>query len=443
MKRALIGLALAGALALAAARSLGTSAAASQDSGSTVVRAGPVLQTAPLGAVIAENELELSRLLGLAEGPNEIWLRARTYRGDFRVRRKLGLRGESGATLFGTGRGTVLSLEADGIEVENLIVQNSGRRHTREDAGIRAKAARVTIRRVRVLDALFGVSLGPCTGCRLEQSEVRGSLGERELAGDAIKLWEAHDAVVRDCVVEGSRDVVVWYSRGVLLEGNSVTASRYGTHFMHANGAVVRRSRLVGNVVGIFVMYSSGVRLEQNVLAGARGAAGIGIGFKESDDVVVRESWLVANTVGAYLDRTPRSVKTPVHFEKNVLALNDTALRFHSSEEGVRFTANDFFRNRSTVEVEGGGDALGTRFAKNHWSDYAGYDLDRDGTGDVPYEIQRLSSSLLEAAPAVRLFEGSLSLGLIDLLARAFPVFATERLLVDEHPRMLFSRRRQ
>lgn len=426
-----------GALALPAAWSLALPVGPALDGPArTVVTAGPFTRVAPSGAVVAEDEVELKRLLALTDGPAEIWLRGRTYRGDWTVQRKLALRGETGATLRGSGRNTVLSIEADGVEVENLTIENSGRRHTREDAAIKAKASHVRISRVRVHDALFGVSLGPCESCVLEQTEIRGSLGDRELAGDAIKLWEADDSIVRDCVVEGSRDVVVWYSRRVLLEGNRVENGRYGTHFMHAEKAVVRRSQLIGNVVGIFVMYSSGVQLEDNVLAGARGPAGIGIGFKESDGVAVRGNWLVANTVGAYLDRTPRSPKTPVHFSHNVLSLNDTALTFHSSEEGVEFSNNDFYRNAETVEVEGGGDALGTRFVQNYWSDYAGYDLDRDGRGDVPHEVKRLSSSLLSDRPALRLFDGGLSLTLIDVMARVLPVFSTELLLVDESPRM-------
>ncbi len=400
-----------------------------------VALAGPRERVAPPGAAVAEDEAALKALLAMDDGPREVWLRARTYRGDFVVGRPLALRGEDGATLSGTGTGTVLTIAAPGVEVENLRVRGSGRRHTQEDAAIKATAPDTTIRRVLVEDALFGVVLSTCTRCVLSQSLFRGS-GDRALSGDAIKLWEADDAVVRECVVENTRDLVVWYSRRVRLEGNQVFDSRYGTHFMHAHDAVVRDSHLAHNIVGVFVMYSSGVRIEHNRLLGSRGPAGVGIGFKESDSVSIDGNWIVANTVGAYLDRTPRSAKTPVRFSRNVLALNDVGLRYHGSEQGVTFAHNDFTRNRTAVEVEGGGDALGTRFEHNYWSDYAGYDLDRDGTGDVAHEVKRLSSALLESRPALRLFDGTLSLALIDAMARVFPVFSAERLLVDERPRM-------
>jgi nitrous oxidase accessory protein len=150
---------------------------------------------------------------------------------------------------------------------------------------------------------------------------------------------------------------------------------------------------------------------------------------------VVDGNWMIANTLGTYLDRTPRSSLTSARFERNLFSLNATAMRLHSSEEGLEFSGNTLLNNRETVEVEGGGDALGTRFVGNYWSDYAGYDLDRDGTGDVAHEVQRLSSSLFQEHPTLSLFDGGLSVGLVDVIARALPVFATDRLLVDEKPR--------
>ncbi|MFZ5896943.1 MAG: nitrous oxide reductase family maturation protein NosD [Myxococcota bacterium] len=397
--------------------------------------AGPAT-TNPVGKNEARDAEELARWLEDPNGPSEITLGPRAYHGDFRVRHRVALRGQKGAELVGTGRGTVLSIEAEGSLVEDVVVRHSGRRHTQEDAGIKASAPNIVIRRVSVRDALFGISLGPCKGCLLERASVQGDLGEHELRGDAIKLWEASDSRVQHCVVENGRDLVVWYSRRVTLSDNWVSHSRYGAHFMYAHDSLVKNSRFVDNVVGVFVMYSAGVKVEDSVLAGARGAAGIGVGFKESDAVSLARNWLVANTTGIYLDRTPRAPQRPAHFDGNVLALNQTAVSFHSSERGVFFHDNDFRRNHVAVEVEGGGHALGVEFERNYWSDYLGYDLNRDSVGDVAYEVKRLASALTETHPSLRLFDGTLAMGLIDVMARAVPVFSAERLLSDSSPRM-------
>jgi nitrous oxidase accessory protein len=396
--------------------------------------AGPVQRVIPEGAVIAESSAQLQQLLAASAGPAEIWLRARNYVGDFEIARRVSLRAERGAALVGTGHNTVLRISADDVVVDNLEIRHSGQRHTAEDAGIQAKGRGIQIRNTRVSDSLFGVSLGPCPRCVLDGVHVQGPPDEQELKGDGIKLWESDDAVVRHCRVEHVRDLVVWYSRRVLLEGNVVSHSRYGSHFMYAHDSIVRDSQIENNVVGIFVMYSARLRLERNVLAGARGAAGVGVGFKESDAVQAEGNWIVANTTGVYLDETPRSENALVSFRGNHFAINDVALRFHGVREPLHFEGNGFEHNVTLADVEGGGDALAARFSGNHFSDYAGYDLDGDGRGDVAYQTQRLSGELVTAQPSLAFFHGTAALSLLEVVAMAAPVFASRLLLEDRAP---------
>jgi nitrous oxidase accessory protein len=278
--------------------------------------------------------------------------------------------------------------------------------------------------------------LEQCLRCSVERVHVVGLLDEPLLRGDAVKVWESDDAIMRDSVVEDSRDIVVWYSRRALLDGNFVTRSRYGAHFMYAHDATVRRMRVVDNVVGIFVMYSSRVSAEDSILAGAGGPAGMGIGFKDSDDVTLTGNWLVGNTLGTYLDSTPRSPGAHVHFERNVLALNDVGIRFHGTERGVSFFDNDLHENAKLAEVEGGGDALGVEFRGNYFSSYEGYDLDRNGMGDVSFEEKLLATALFESHPSLKFLDGSLAMRLIEAASRAVPVLAARTLLRDPLPRM-------
>ena len=396
--------------------------------------AGPFRQSPPAGAVIAHDEHELEGLLADAHGPADIWLEDHVYRGDFVIARPAAVHGTGETIIEGTGADTVVSITAAHALLDDVSVRHSGRRFTKEDAGVKAKGEGVVISHVAVQDVLFGVDLAECPRCTVEHTRVIGPDGDHELRGDGIKLWESHGSTVRSCVVDYGRDLVVWYSRGALLEDNIVRHGRYGTHFMYSHDAVIRRSRLEDNVVGIFVMYSARLHAEHNVLAGARGPAGMGIGFKESDGVTVDDNWIVANTTGIYLDRTPINPSKPVTFSHNVFALNNVAVRFLSSQEGLTFSHNDFHHDVRVVEVEGGGDALGTTFTGNHWSDYEGYDLDADGVGDVPFELKQLSSELTDAHPSVRLFEGTGALQLYDTIARAAPVLASHALLIDRAP---------
>jgi nitrous oxidase accessory protein len=397
----------------------------------------------PPGASFAEDFDELARMTSDPSGPRDVWLRGKVYVGDLAIQRAVAIHGQAGTVLEGTGEGTVLTIHADDVSLDHVAVRRSGRRGTTEDAGIKATGNRVRVADVQVSDTLFGVSLLDCHHCALERLRVDGPEERADMRGDGIKLWEAHDSVIRGCTLDRVRDIVVWYTRGALVEDNVVRRSRYGTHFMYAHDAIARRNRVEDNVVGIFVMYSLRLDLEDNVLAGARGAAGMGLGFKESDGIRARRNWLVANTTGIYLDFTPRTPDRPAVFEDNVLALNDVALRMHSVEKGAAFRRNDFHANGETIEVDGGDDALGCEVAGNHFDDYEGYDLNGDGVGDVPHRVVSLSGELAEAHPALKFFSGTTAMQLVDAAARALPVLASHTLLVDSAPAMRAPTRRE
>jgi len=397
--------------------------------------AGPSPQPMPNGFVLARDSSELQRLLDDPAGPRQIGLHGSAYRSGVVIRRPVVVRGDGTAVIDGAGIGTVIDIEGDDVSLENLSIRHSGHRQTTEDAGIRAKGTRIRIADVHVTDSLFGISLGLCDHCLVDHSRVDGLSGlDAELHGDGIKLWESNDSAVKRSVVDGARDVVVWYSRRVTLAENTVRRCRYGSHFMYAHDSVVRNSRLEGNVVGIFSMYSSRLHVEHNVLAGARGAAGMGIGFKESDGVDLSGNWIVGNTTGIYLDRTPHTASLPVTFTGNRIALNEVALGFLGSEAGLTFERNDFHDNAALVDFDAEGEPLRARFSHNHWSEYAGYDLNADSVGDVPFQLTQLSRELGDATPSLKLFQGTVAFGLIDAISHVVPVLSSRVLITDPSP---------
>jgi nitrous oxidase accessory protein len=397
--------------------------------------AGPSLVALPASFVVAQDSVELQRLLDDPAGPRQVGVRGAAYHGAVVIRRPVVLRGDGTAVIDGAGVGSVLSIESDDVSVENLSVRHSGHRQTTEDAGIRAKGARISVIDVRVEDSLFGISFGPCLRCLIDHSRVEGLSGvDAELRGDGIKLWESSDSVVKRSVVEDARDVVVWYSRRVTLDSNTVRRCRYGTHLMYAHDSSVQNSRLEGNVVGIFSMYSGRLHVERNVLAFARGAAGMGIGFKESDGVDLTGNWIVGNTTGVYLDRTPHTASQAVTFSDNMIALNEVALGFLGSEAGLSFERNDFHQNVALVDFDAEGEPLRARFSHNHWTEYAGYDLNADSVGDVPFELKQLSRELGDSTPSLKLFQGTVAFGMIDAIAHVVPVLSSRILLTDPNP---------
>src|SRR3954470_24147512 len=76
---------------------------------------GPRERRCPEGALRSAESLSAA----LLEGPAELWLGGRVT-GDFTVKRPLAIHGCEGATLEGSGKHTVLTVESDGVLLEDL-----------------------------------------------------------------------------------------------------------------------------------------------------------------------------------------------------------------------------------------------------------------------------------------------------------------------------------
>lgn len=342
--------------------------------------------------------------------------------------------GSRAAVLASRGQGTTVRL-APGAALLGLTVDGSGTRYDLEEAAIAGEGEDLRVEGVYVRRALFGIVISKSERALLRGNVVEG-LAETQLGlrGDAIRLWETRHARVEGNLVRDGRDVVVWYSSDNVLRGNEVRGSRYGTHLMYSHRNTLEGNRYLGNVVGVFLMYSHDVALRGNLLAGSRGAAGMGLGLKESSGVVAEGNALVKNAVGVFLDNSPFEPGTENLFRGNALRLCDTAVLLQSGVHGNRFLANTLRGNAAQVRVDGNGDALANEWRGNDFDDYRGYDLDGDGTGDVPYELRTLTDRLAATRPEIDLLRGSPALFLVNASSRLLPLYRPHALLVDPAP---------
>ncbi len=359
------------------------------------------------------------------------------YAGPVTIDRRLTLWGPD-ALIASSGEGTTVRLAAAGAALLGVTIDGSGGRYDLLDGAVLvSEADDAVVEGVRVVGAVYGILVEKSRRVRIVGNHVVGS-GDPALGlrGDTIRLWETHDSEVAHNVVEAGRDMVVWYSRGNHVHHNRVRGGRYGTHFMYSHDSVVQDNQYLDVTVGVFVMYSRGVTLERNVVANAAGAAGIAIGLKDSGNVVIRDNLLVRDQVGIYLDATPNQLTDTVEIVGNQLRLCRAALVFHSSGHRITVRGNDFAGNDAHARVDGGGDALDVGWDGNYFDDYAGYDFDDDGTGDVPYELRSMTGQLVGRRPELGFFTGTPALDLADAASHLDPLYLPQRVLVDARPAM-------
>jgi len=366
-----------------------------------------------------------------------ICLDAGPYPGDLRVERRVTLWGPPDAVIVSSRVGTTIHVGGAGAHLLGFTIDGSGGRFDTVDAALRVAASDVVVEGVTVRHATFGILIERARRVILRGNDVVGDptlpFG---LRGDGIRLWEVDDALIEHNRLTDSRDMVVWYSRDNRITDNLAVRGRYGTHFMYSHRNQVLRNRYVDDVVGVFVMYSRDVTLANNLLAGSGGAAGIGIGLKESGNVVVTENVLVRDTVGIYIDTSPLQNDDANHFERNAVRLCGAAVLFHGRATRNHFVDNSFRDNLTQVESRGGTNARDAEWFGNDFDDYAGYDFDGDGYGDVPYELRSMTANLVSRYPNLAYFRGGLALSAVDAVNHIVPLFSPTTLLVDPRPRM-------
>jgi nitrous oxidase accessory protein len=366
-----------------------------------------------------------------------VCLGAGEYVGRLRLARAVTLWGPAEAIILTRGPGTQIEVVGAHATVLGLTIDGTGGSFDAVDSAIKVTADDARVEGITIVHAVFGILVEQSHRARIIGNHVEGSLDdEGGLRGDTIRLWETRDSVIEDNFAEDGRDVVVWYSRGNRIAHNRIVRGRYGLHFMYSHDNEVVGNQLLHGVVGIFVMYSRNLHITDNLIADAAGAAGMAIGIKDSGNIYVAGNRLIHDQIGLYLDSSPMQLGDEVIAERNVLRLNDAAIVFHASGHHLQVRDNDLVDNEAQVRVDGGGDALDVAWRGNYFDDYAGYDLDGDGTGDVAFELRSLSNQLTSSNPGLAFFRGTPALALVDAAGHLDPMYQPRSLLTDPAPRM-------
>ena len=381
--------------------------------------------------VVSPLGMKLAQALNLAKDGDVILVKGGVHKGNFVVEKSVQLLGENLPILDGEGKGTVLTIKAPKVVVSGFLIRNSGDILSREDAGIAVEAHHCRIENNRLEDVLFGIVLRHATESLVLKNTLHGKDLPPPRRGDLIKVWYSDGVVIEANEVVGGRDVVLWFSKRLTVRGNEIRQNRYGVHFMYCDDAKVESNRLTQNAVGIYLMYSQGLHLRRNWLVANRGPSGYGIGLKDMREAFVSENFIADNRVGIFAEGATSS-----RFVGNMLAYNDIGFYLFTSSHSNLMAQNSFVENGEQVHVEGIMPIHANFWQRNFWSDYAGYDADGDGLGDLPYKSVRLFERLTDYQSSLKFFSFSLASQAVEFASRCFPVFSPQPKLVDESPLM-------
>lgn len=390
--------------------------------------ASAVIDVCPAGCAHSS----ITDALAAAEDGDTVLVRAGTYReGPLVVDKRVSLVGDGWPVLDGELEHQVLTIAADRVEVRGLVLRDSGRSHVREVAAIAVgEVGGCVIEGNRVENAFFGIYLAKATACEVRGNVLTGAAESEVYSGNAIHVWNGYDVVIAGNTVTGHRDgIYLEFARGAEVRDNvSERNLRYGLHFMYSNDSEFTGNVFRDNGAGVAVMYSKNIAMLGNEFRDNRGAAAYGLLLKEIDDSLVSGNLFADNSAAVYFDGSNRT-----ELSHNEFLRNGYALRVLSNSMGSVVRYNNFVGN--TFDVTTNADRSYNSFDQNYWDQYQGYDLDRDGVGDVPYRPVRLFALTAEAYPqALVLLRSPLSQAM-DYAERLLPVL-TPKAIEDDRPLM-------
>ncbi|MCC6944613.1 MAG: nitrous oxide reductase family maturation protein NosD [Thermomicrobiales bacterium] len=382
----------------------------------------------------------IAEAVAAAEERSVIEVRGGAYPGGLVLDKSVVLRGTDGAVIDGQGEGTLVAITAPDVTLDGFTLRGTGSSHDKEDSAVLVDAERATISNNILEDVLFGIYLREANGSVVQNNVVVARPVDVALRGDGIRIWYSNDVVVDGNQASDGRDMILWYSNYAVVTNNEFNRNRYGMHLMFSDGALIEGNSLNENTIGLYVMYSRDVTIRGNSMSNNAGATGGGLGLKDVDNAVVEGNRFVNNQTGAQIDTSPREPGIENYFIDNVFAFNDVGIALQPAVRHNTFTGNAFIDNNEHVSLMGRGELKEITWAVdghgNYWSDYAGYDADRDGVGDLPYTSQQLFESLVGDYPELRLFSYSPASMAIDFAAEAFPSFRPQVKFEDPSPLM-------
>ena len=213
-----------------------------------------------------------------------------------------------------------------------------------------------------------------------------------------------------------------------IIENYSHHNVRYGLHFMFSNHDRYTRNTFERNGAGVAVMFSKWIHMEHNRFTDNWGTASYGLLLKEIYDAEVLNNTFLQNTLGVFVDGSSR-----VNYSGNTFRQNGWAIKVSGGCYTNVFKGNNFLGN--SFDVSYNSKMNDNSFNGNFWGSYSGYDLDKDGTGDVPYRPVKLFSYVVNKTPETIVLLRSLFVDIINFSEKVSPAFTPDD-LVDLSPSM-------
>lgn len=324
---------------------------------------------------------------------------------------------------------SIFAVKASGFSISKFTFINVGISYTKEVAAIFTSESTNFLIKDNIFENVFyGFIIQRAKYGVIQNNKVIGHSKNEASAGNGIHIWKSSHMRVEQNTITGMRDGIYleFISNSHISNNTCKNNVRYGLHFMFSNNNEYHHNEFENNGAGVAVMFSKLIKMHHNTFHYNWGSASYGLLLKEINDAEINDNVFEQNTIGINIDGCNR-----VNYKNNHFIRNGWALKFTGGCYANSFEYNNFMFN--AFDLSYNSKLNDNKFEANYWSEYVGYDLDKNGIGDVPYRPVKLFSYIVNKTPETLILLRSLFVDMINFSEKVSPVFTPDNLM-DENP---------
>lgn len=357
---------------------------------------------------------------------------AGTYiEGTLLITKSILLIGMNEPVISGDNKNEIVKVKADNVVIRGFIFKDAGINFVYENAAVKLDSVHnCTVEKNKFINNFFGIYLSKSSSCRIIDNELTAFQKRETYSGNGIHLWQCREMLIKGNRIYGHRDGIYFefVKKSRIQENHSLNNIRYGLHFMFSDSCDYSDNYFAGNGAGVAVMFTKNVAMFNNLFENNWGGAAYGLLLKDISDSRIYNNRFIKNSCAVYYEGCNR-----VLTEKNQFLENGWGIRLMANSMDNKFLSNNFIGN--TFDVTTNSTRNYNFFEGNYWSEYKGYDLDKNGIGDVPFRPVKYFSLISEKVRPSLILIRSLFTELINLAENIFPTL-TPAALTDNKPKM-------
>lgn len=350
---------------------------------------------------------------------------------NFIIEKPIYIIGLGKAVIESKSGGEILTVASDNVAISGISFKGVKTNFLKENAAIRILRKRhFEIVNNTFIDCFFSIYLERARNGLIADNLIIGNANREADSGNGIHAWYCDSLTITRNEISGHRDGIYFefVNNSTITENYSFNNIRYGLHFMFSNDDQYMDNIFEHNGAGVAVMFSRRINMSGNQFLRNWGNSSYGLLLKEIYDADIIENRFEQNTIAIFVEGSNR-----IKYKYNTFLRNGWAIKFSGGCENNEIINNNFLYNSLDMLVS-------TKLADNYisdnfWSEYSGYDLDKDGYGDIPHYPVKLYSYILDQVPESVVLMRSFFINLVNYAEKVSPVF-TPKDVFDQSPKM-------